>query len=45
MGKLIIIYHGDDYLTHYGHNQQNMVSRLDMVKKGDVIGLVRNTGI
>jgi len=45
MGNLIIIYHGDDYLTHYGHNQQNIVSRLDMVKKGDVIGLVGNTGI
>ena len=45
MGNLIIIYHGDDYLTHYGHNQQNIVSRLDIVKKGDVIGLVGNTGI
>ena len=45
MGNLIIIYHGDDYLTHYGHNQQNIVSRLDIVKKGEVIGLVGNTGI
>ena len=23
-GNLIIIYHGDDYFTHYGHNQQNL---------------------
>ena len=45
MGNLIIIYHGDDYLTHYGHNQQNIISRLDIVKKGDVIGYVGNTGI
>ena len=45
MGNLIIIYHGDGYITHYGHNQNNLVSRLDMVKRGDVIGYVGNTGI
>ncbi len=45
MGNLIIIYHGDDYLTHYGHNQQNLVSRLDIVSKGDIIGFAGNTGI
>ena len=45
MGNLIIIYHGDDYITHYGHNQQNIISRLDIVKKGDIIGYVGNTGI
>ena len=45
MGNLIIIYHGDDYLTHYGHNQHNLVSRLDIIKKGDIIGFVGNTGI
>ena len=45
MGNLIVIYHGDDYITHYGHNQQNIISRLDIVKKGDVVGYVGNTGI
>ena len=45
MGNLIIIYHGGGYMTHYGHNQNNLVSRLDMVKRGDVIGYVGNTGI
>ena len=45
MGNLIIVYHGDDYMTHYGHNQKNLVSRLDIVKKGDVIGYVGNTGL
>ncbi len=45
MGNLIIIYHGGDYMTHYGHNQKNLVSRLDFVKRGDVIGYVGNTGI
>ena len=45
MGNLIIIYHGGDYMTHYGHNQRNLVSRLDIVKRGDVIGFVGNTGM
>ena len=45
MGNLIIIYHGDDYITYYGHNQQNIISRLDVVKKGDIIGYVGDTGI
>ncbi len=45
MGNLIILYHGDDYITFYGHNQKNLVSRLDVVKGGDVIGYVGNTGI
>lgn len=45
LGNLIIIYHGDDYMTHYGHNQRNLVARLDVVKRGEVIGLVGNTGI
>tara|TARA_B100000941_G_scaffold286506_1_gene260174 strand:+ start:70 stop:849 length:780 start_codon:yes stop_codon:yes gene_type:complete len=45
MGNLIIIYHGGGYITHYGHNQNNLVSRLDIVKRGDIIGYVGNTGI
>ena len=45
MGNLIIIHHGDGYFTHYGHNQINFKSQLDLVKKGEVIGLVGNTGI
>tara|TARA_Y100000591_G_scaffold103877_1_gene88341 strand:- start:839 stop:1618 length:780 start_codon:yes stop_codon:yes gene_type:complete len=45
LGNLIILYHGGGYMTHYGHNQNNLVSRLDMVKRGDVIGYVGNTGI
>ena len=45
MGNLIIIHHGDGYFTHYGHNQINLKSKLDLVKKGEVIGLVGNTGI
>lgn len=45
MGNLIIIHHGDGYFTHYGHNQQNLKYQLDVVKRGEVIGLVGNTGI
>ena len=45
MGNLIIVYHGDGYFTHYGHNQMNLKSQLELVKKGEVIGLVGNTGI
>ena len=45
MGNLIIIYHGDGYFTHYGHNQQNLKFRLDIIKRGEVIGLVGDTGI
>ncbi len=45
MGNLIIIHHGDGYFTHYGHNQINLKAQLDFVKKGEVIGLVGNTGI
>ena len=45
LGNLIILYHGDGYFTHYGHNQQNLVDPLDFVSKGEVIGLVGNTGI
>jgi len=45
MGNLIIIHHGDGYFTHYGHNQQNFKYQLDIVKRGEVIGLVGDTGI
>jgi len=45
MGNQIILYHGDDYFTHYGHNQQNLKFQLDIVKRGEVIGLVGNSGV
>ena len=44
-GNMIIIYHGDDYFTHYGHNKKNLKKQLDIVKRGDIIGLVGSTGI
>ncbi len=44
-GNMIILYHGDDYFTHYGHNKQNFKKQSDIVKRGEVIGLVGSTGI
>jgi len=44
-GNMIILYHGDDYFTHYGHNKENLIKQLDIVKRGEVIGLVGSTGI
>ena len=44
-GNMIIIYHGDDYFTHYGHNKKNLKKQLDIVNRGDIIGLVGSTGI
>jgi len=43
-GNMIILYHGDDYFTHYGHNLQNFKQQLENVDRGEIIGLVGNTG-
>ncbi len=45
LGNVIIIYHGDDYFTHYGHNQLNLVQNHNIIKRGDVIALAGSTGI
>lgn len=45
LGNLIILYHGDGYFTHYGHNQLNLVEDNDYVKRSDVIAHTGNTGI
>ena len=41
----IIIYHGNDYFTHYGHNLQNFKKQREFVKRGETIALVGSTGI
>ena len=38
-GNYIILYHGDDYFTVYGHNKINFVETRDFVKRGDVIAI------
>lgn len=45
LGNLIILYHGDGYFTHYGHNQLNLVEDNDYVKRSDAIAHAGNTGI
>ena len=41
---MIVIAHGDDIFTVYAHNKKNKVSKGERVDKGQVIGLVGNTG-
>ncbi|NVJ65602.1 MAG: M23 family metallopeptidase [Gammaproteobacteria bacterium] len=43
-GKFIEINHGDGYSTRYAHNKELLVKKGDMVKKGQVIAKVGNTG-
>ncbi|MBI5286834.1 MAG: M23 family metallopeptidase, partial [Deltaproteobacteria bacterium] len=43
-GNMIIIKHHGNFFTIYAHNEENLVKVGDMVKKGDVIAKVGNTG-
>mgnify|MGYP006278376485 CR=1 FL=1 len=45
LGNLIIIYHGNGFYTYYGHNQQSLKPRGSLVKKGEPIALLGNSGI
>ena len=44
-GNMVILYHGDSYFTHYGHNKKNLKHQLDVVGKGEIIALVGSSGI
>jgi murein DD-endopeptidase MepM/ murein hydrolase activator NlpD len=43
-GGLILIKHGDGWITAYGHAEQILVTRGQSVKRGDVIGRAGATG-
>ncbi|MDR2963639.1 MAG: M23 family metallopeptidase [Bacteroidales bacterium] len=43
-GKQVVIYHGYNFSTVYGHMEKILVQRGQKVKRGDLIGLVGNTG-
>ena len=44
MGNWIELDHGAGLVSRYMHNDRNLVSMGQLVKQGDVIGLVGNTG-
>jgi len=44
LGNYVIIKHGNGYETVYGHMSKRMVKRGDRVVRGQVVGLVGNTG-
>src|SRR5690606_34677453 len=43
-GNMVEIDHGNGLVTRYGHNDENLVSVGDAVKKGEVIARVGSTG-
>ncbi|MBV8799415.1 MAG: M23 family metallopeptidase [Alphaproteobacteria bacterium] len=43
-GNLVLIRHGNGFVTAYAHAQNTMVSRGDRVARGDVIGYAGKTG-
>ena len=43
-GKLVEVSHGEGFITRYGHHQELVVNVGDVVKKGDVVGLMGSTG-
>ena len=44
IGNMIVIDHGFGRVTKYGHLKKLLVKRGQKVKRGDVIGLLGNTG-
>lgn len=44
LGNLVIIDHGHGMLTRYGHMNKILINRGDIVKRGEIIGEVGNTG-
>jgi murein DD-endopeptidase MepM/ murein hydrolase activator NlpD len=43
-GKLILVRHADGYVTAYAHNDEVLVNRCDVVKRGQVISHAGTTG-
>jgi len=44
-GNMIIIDHGNGYLSVYGHNEQNLVKQRQVVDRAEPIAVMGNTGI
>ena len=43
-GNQVVISHGNGYVTYYGHNARNIVSKGDFVRKGQTISYMGSTG-
>jgi murein DD-endopeptidase MepM/ murein hydrolase activator NlpD len=43
-GKMVVINHGYNFQTVYGHMSLILVQEGQKIKRGDIIGLVGNTG-
>ena len=43
-GSLVEIAHGDNVVTRYAHNRENLVEVGDLVRRGDTIALMGSTG-
>ena len=43
-GNTVVVEHESNYFTRYSHNSVNLVKVGDMVKKGQILGLVGSTG-
>jgi murein DD-endopeptidase MepM/ murein hydrolase activator NlpD len=43
-GNLVLVRHADGYVTAYAHNDEIMVSRCDVVKRGQIIAKAGTTG-
>jgi murein DD-endopeptidase MepM/ murein hydrolase activator NlpD len=43
-GNVVEISHGDDLITRYAHNKENLVVSGDVVRKGDTIALMGSSG-
>lgn len=43
-GTLVEVAHGDGLVTRYGHNSENLVEVGDLVRQGDAIALMGNSG-
>jgi murein DD-endopeptidase MepM/ murein hydrolase activator NlpD len=45
LGNLLVIFHGNGFMTYYGHNQRLLVTRNTPVKKGDTIAYLGSSGM
>lgn len=44
LGNYVVLYHGQGFKTRYFHMQKSLVEKGAQLKRGEVIGLVGNTG-